>query len=452
MGCGGSRLDNRGDMLPSKLRPLLWKRYEDIKRQKNGGLLKDSPNHSKKELLKDGVLDGDNSSQHHFPSDKDRRSISSHEDDVKVAPAPEIDETTTENLKIAKAVESNPEFDKQCEQVKDNPDEATLPAGSIDVKSNEKSTQIEEIEKPGAGSQELASVAPDNDETSEKQDSKHGEDAENKTLEAMASALKNFNETEKDGDKDARNSEQEDKEEGRLSNMDESYICPGSPSFRVYFVESLTTDDEATISFLTVNGGHNVAEKDDDADRKSSSDLYSCEIIESVKSNVLSGSIEKKKGKKRQRLRVIRKGKNLLKKVHMMLKFQSTAVQFGSVLRNLLSSVKGMQILGLQQKPECSLDEFQQVIQFDRLRRSRDGSASSVLERQPKDQVASAAWLTLSNTIPGVYNPSSGINSQRSSPPTNIILMDSSTNNPMLQPQNTIIDENIQLTDKVERT
>ncbi|CAK7336785.1 unnamed protein product [Dovyalis caffra] len=286
-------------MLPAKLRPLLWKRYEDIKRQKNGGLLKDSPNHSKKELLKDGVSDGDNSSQHHCPSDKDRRSTSSHEDDVKVAPAPELDETTTENLKIAKAVESKQEFDKQCEQVKDNPDEATLPAVSVDVKSNETSTQIEEVEKPGAGSQELASVAPDNDETIEKQDSKRGEDGEDKTLEAMASALKNVNEIEKDGDKDARNSEQEDKEEGRLSNMDESYICPGSPSFRVYFIESLTTDDE---------------EKDDDADQKSSSDLYSGEIIESVKSN---------------------------------------------------------EILGLQQKPECSLDEFQQVSQFDQLRRCK---------------------------------------------------------------------------------
>ncbi|KAL9372892.1 hypothetical protein Peur_035136 [Populus x canadensis] len=283
MGCGGSRPDNRADVLPAKLRPLLWKRYEEMKRQKNARIVKDSPNHSKKELLKDGVSDGDSS-----PRDNDRRSISSQEDDVKVAPAPECDETTTENVKIAKAVELKPEFNKQCEQ-------ATLPAGSINIISNETSTQMKEVETPVAGSQGLASAAPYNNETNDKQDSKHGEDGEDKTLEAMDTAMKNVNGIEMCGDKNEQDSELEDE----LRSMDESCICPGSPSFRVYFIESSTnTDDE---------------DKDDDTDKKSSSDQDSSEVIESVNSNELSGTIEKKKGKRGRRFRVIPKGKNLLK-------------------------------------------------------------------------------------------------------------------------------------------
>ncbi|KAJ6358645.1 hypothetical protein OIU76_000376 [Salix suchowensis] len=298
MGCGGSRPENRADVLPAKLRPLLWKRYEEMKRQKNAGILKDSPNHSKKELLKDGVSDGDNSSNHHSPRDNDRGSSSSQEDDVRVAPAPECDETTTGNVKIAEAVELKPELNKQSEQVKGKPDEATLPAGSINVISNEKTTQIKEVETPVAGSQGLASAAPYNNETSDKQDSKHGEDGEDKTLEAMDTAMKTVNEIEMGVDQNEQDSELEDEEEGRLRSMDESCICPGSPSFRVYFIESSTnTDDE---------------DKDDDTDKKSSSDQESSEIIESVSSNELSGAIEKKKGKRGRRFRVIPKGKNLL--------------------------------------------------------------------------------------------------------------------------------------------
>ncbi|KAG5234291.1 nucleolin [Salix suchowensis] len=230
MGCGGSRPENRADVLPAKLRPLLWKRYEEMKRQKNAGILKDSPNHSKKELLKDGVSDGDNSSNHHSPRDNDRGSSSSQEDDVRVAPARNAMKQRLEMLRL-------PRLDKQ--------------------------------------------------------DSKHGEDGEDKTLEAMDTAMKTVNEIEMGVDQNEQDSELEDEEEGRLRSMDESCICPGSPSFRVYFIESSTnTDDE---------------DKDDDTDKKSSSDQESSEIIES-----LSGAIEKKKGKRGRRFRVIPKGKNLL--------------------------------------------------------------------------------------------------------------------------------------------
>ncbi|KAJ6748355.1 hypothetical protein OIU79_029461 [Salix purpurea] len=277
MGCGGSRPENRADVLPAKA----------------------SPSSLEEELLKDGVSDGDNSSNHHSPRDNDRGSSSSQEDDVRVAPAPECDETTTGNVKIAEAVELKPELNKQSEQVlKGKPDEVTLPAGSINVISDEKTTQIKEVETPVAGSQGLASAAPYNNETSDKQDSKHGEDGEDKTLEAMDTAMKTVNEIEMGVDQNDQDSELEDEEEGRLRSMDESCICPGSPSFRVYFIESSTnTDDE---------------DKDDDTDKKSSSDQESSEIIESVSSNELSGAIEKKKGKRGRRFRVIPKGKNLL--------------------------------------------------------------------------------------------------------------------------------------------
>lgn len=42
---------------------------------------------------------------------------------------------------------------------------------------------------------------------------------------------------------------------------------------------------KVTTSLLTMNGGCNLADKDDDTDKKSSSDQDSSEVIESVNSN-----------------------------------------------------------------------------------------------------------------------------------------------------------------------
>ncbi|KAF2312824.1 hypothetical protein GH714_040540 [Hevea brasiliensis] len=109
MGCSGSKFDSKAESVPTRLRPLLRRKFEEMRRRKHGLSLKDdgSATLSKKELLKFGVSDDDNSSQ---PQDVDHKSISSQEDHgLKVVPPPESVETAPKNkMDPNKVVETAP--------------------------------------------------------------------------------------------------------------------------------------------------------------------------------------------------------------------------------------------------------------------------------------------------------------------------------------------------------
>ncbi|KAK6250298.1 hypothetical protein QQP08_010523 [Theobroma cacao] len=111
--------------------------------------------------------------------------------------------------------------------------------------------------------------------------------------------------TEQNNNKDNNNAEEEDKEKveelaleetedeeyGRFSNVEGSLICPGSPSFRVYYIESLQNKED--------NG------KDDYMNKGSLSDtdVDAVETVESGKSTEESVAKIKKRGRKGMKFR-----------------------------------------------------------------------------------------------------------------------------------------------------
>ncbi|KAJ9140123.1 hypothetical protein P3X46_030805 [Hevea brasiliensis] len=278
MGCSGSKFGSEAESVPAKLRPLLLLRFEEMRRWRHGVSLKDndSATLSKKELLKDDLIsDSDNSSH---PRDFDHKSISSQEDhSLKIAPAPESDETAPKNKidpnKVAKTAPlllMSPYKDVNHKAV-----EAPLPAGSPRV--SDKTRKEKNIQQDCK------------DENKEKE-------AEVKAVEAMPD-VEEMEATETAGDE---NGEEED---GTLSSLTQKCDGPGSPSFRVYFIESLDNIKEDGI----------VKDDDGDDDDEGSEKKSECEdspaTIEFT--NAGSETKTKNKGKKGIRLRrVIPKGRS----------------------------------------------------------------------------------------------------------------------------------------------
>lgn len=91
MGCGGSKLDPEDEAVPPRLRPLLRRRLEEIKKRRQATALKGDAL-SRKELLKNEVEDDDHSAVQSLPDNNETKSSSSRDGSIrsaKVAPAPE---------------------------------------------------------------------------------------------------------------------------------------------------------------------------------------------------------------------------------------------------------------------------------------------------------------------------------------------------------------------------
>ncbi|KAM6570397.1 hypothetical protein CsatB_018382 [Cannabis sativa] len=162
MGCQNSKLNADVLAIPPKLRPILWRKVEELRNRRRNGVV-NGTTISKKELLKDGKV-------YMLPSSVDenesRKSISLEDDSVSSSgsrPKPVKEETKMETME-----EKTEEEDKDSAVVK--------------VEALEKMVVVEEEEE---------------------------EEKENEEEEME---------------------EEEDEERGNL--------CPGSPSFRVFFVES----------------------------------------------------------------------------------------------------------------------------------------------------------------------------------------------------------------------
>ncbi|XP_030493632.2 uncharacterized protein LOC115709628 [Cannabis sativa] len=160
MGCQNSKLNADVLAIPPKLRPILWRKVEELRNRRRNGVV-NGTTISKKELLKDGKV-------YMLPSSVDenesRKSISLEDDSVSSSgsrPKPVKEETKMETME-----EKTEEEDKDSAVVK--------------VEALEKMVVVEEEEEKENEEEEME--------------------------------------------------EEEDEERGNL--------CPGSPSFRVFFVES----------------------------------------------------------------------------------------------------------------------------------------------------------------------------------------------------------------------
>lgn len=196
MGCSSSRLDDNGDVLPAKARPLFLLRLEEIRRQKHPKALKDSTP-SKKELL-----------------------LEDKEDEEIV--------TTTQPLlnKSAKVMPLQDET-RSCvtsEGSKQGSPERVGDNSNKDIKS-EKETSTEN----GKGEEKEGRI----NEASAKDD----DDDEAKVEPNWDGDIKN----EEEGDEEE---EEDDEDDGKiLRHHEDDEAFPGSPSFRVYFIDNMSKKD-----------------------------------------------------------------------------------------------------------------------------------------------------------------------------------------------------------------
>ncbi|XP_010532216.1 PREDICTED: uncharacterized protein LOC104808263 [Tarenaya hassleriana] len=139
MGCGGSRMGNAGgDEVSARIRPLLRRRLEEMKKRSHASVLRGNQTLSKKELLKHGGSDGEETEH-----DGSMRS-------AKVAPAPsDHDEVNNEEVVYEEVVEKVIEVVKEQRDDGDYDDHGGCDDGhghDVDGDHHEEEDEEEEIE------------------------------------------------------------------------------------------------------------------------------------------------------------------------------------------------------------------------------------------------------------------------------------------------------------------
>ncbi|XP_065872801.1 uncharacterized protein [Euphorbia lathyris] len=214
MGCSGSKCDPHADSIPAKIRPLLLRRFDELKRRSRIIVSSKSlaTDLSKKELLKDAVISDDDISAHHQQPNSDQ---------------------------LIQKKEANDDGEKAAK----------------------------EAQPPLRSSRAVVPEPGNEPERMLKQRSK-----QDMHVKVDMSAIGN-----------------------RIS---DDCLYPGSPSFRFYFIDSLTDKDD----------DDNYSDNEDDFDKKSQIDRSSSVDAESINSD--SASKTKKKSRRVHRLRnMIPKGR-----------------------------------------------------------------------------------------------------------------------------------------------
>ncbi|KAF5730981.1 hypothetical protein HS088_TW19G00584 [Tripterygium wilfordii] len=235
MGCGASKAENGGEVVPVRLRPFLRRRFEEIKTRNAMAMKHEGATLSKKQLLKDGEEEDDDS----------QKSVSSQEDSQVSPPLPEPEMTRNE------VAEEN----------------------------------VVDVATPRS-----AKVAPE-PECDDKDEDDDNEIA-NKEMDVPVLVKEEVLVMETDG--------AEDEEVGRLvRNVEDRYICPGSPSFRVYCIDQ--SFDDSTDESKNKEEDHTILQS------------QSGSMSAGSKSDGESETKIKKKGKKVYRFKkvIIPKGKLL---------------------------------------------------------------------------------------------------------------------------------------------
>ncbi|KAG2298950.1 hypothetical protein Bca4012_010507 [Brassica carinata] len=210
MGCGGSRLGgaaaaraNEGGvvLLPAGIRPLLRRRLEEMKKRSHANVFKGNNTLSKTELLRH------NSSE---DGDEKEETVESLKLSSKVAPAP--DHHVEEKKEVIYEKVSSIDEVKEDEEVVKKQDEKNDDAINVKIEGNDGINHDEVI------------IAK-----------KEGDDG---VAQDYCVNLDKVIIAKKEGDNGV------DHDEGKMSNLDERMICPGSPSFRVYCIDVASDDEE----------------------------------------------------------------------------------------------------------------------------------------------------------------------------------------------------------------
>lgn len=194
MGGQNSKLTPEAEAMPARIRTLLQRKYEEIRNRTRATKIKDDTTLSKKQLLKpehqeDGVVNSVSQSLHSSPENSS--------ESPKVQPTPE-----KKSSKVAPVLLDHNEIEGQkSEEVEENKEDQKLENNVEEHKEKQRA--------------KVAKVVP--------------------VYIGGVFALEQATEVEE---------EDEDHEEGMRSNNYQMFMCPASPSFRVYCQEALEIEKE----------------------------------------------------------------------------------------------------------------------------------------------------------------------------------------------------------------
>ncbi|KAL5543831.1 hypothetical protein UlMin_007615 [Ulmus minor] len=260
MGCQNSKLSGDLMAIPPKLRPLLWRKFEEMRRRRNvvpGTTL------SNKQLLIDGCQEECSTFLASSVHESESRSIASAES---VA-------TSRSHEKTGK------ESDKKCEE-------------------NEKSKSEGQEEK------KTEALKDEDQEENEQNNVKNDEiEIDLKVVQAVAIeevVVVKDEERAVEEKEDEERAMEEKEDEGKDEVREGEKIYPGSPSFRVYFIEALENDEDENESKTEEK---DEDDKDDNGSEKKQHGEENVDNIIVVASNEeQEAKIIKKKGKRGMRI------------------------------------------------------------------------------------------------------------------------------------------------------
>ncbi|PKI56582.1 uncharacterized protein LOC116212707 [Punica granatum] len=273
MGCANSKLGREGstEVMPSRLGPILRNRLENIRRRRrvaDAMTLKESTL-STKELLEDAAApDSSEDTSSRRSTSKPDREDEDHRHSLPFFPCNDRIPPEEKELKEKGRDEEGGRGTHQ-------PKECTMKSEDIDdERKMQKLREEKMIEAVTAAIEQVAMQEVINEEDREKLDE---------------------NDEHKDDDND--------ESKMRIPSKSDDYICPGSPSFRVYCVASVSADDSDndTDECGDINDAPKITSKSED----------SSEIRESVNSNEGHDSVTNKseshgsKGKRPKGLRKV---------------------------------------------------------------------------------------------------------------------------------------------------
>lgn len=233
MGCQNSKLSSDAAAVPPKVRPLLRRRFDEMRRRRKNGM-------SKKELLNSHSC----------------KTISSPEESVASAKAQPCSMKSQEFSKQESIQEENKTLLNAQESIDSSLGKPVMEEKSdmvIPMAESGKKNEEEPEEHKSKGNEENveeskeAAVENIEQETSGQDTKQEEEDEEESDKNVMEAVEKKEVAAEKETtkeDKDDEEEEDDDDEETSEDEGSEANICPGSPSFRVYCIGTLPNTQE----------------------------------------------------------------------------------------------------------------------------------------------------------------------------------------------------------------
>lgn len=233
MGCNNSSLNGDGEVLPVRLRPLLRQRMEEFRKRRSNGVslgVGEEGGLSKKQLLKDDAAEDENSQSSDENEIEKKQNVLVRvvvvEKLSKVVPLPDFECMNDE-------LQCRDHKDQEQEKVKDV-------AKEVDIKKSvpEPEDKFEEVSEK----HEEVNYAKDDEEYAQHKEA-YAKCEEESAKQKEANAKHELETAKHHSDDEENDEEEEDDDDYEIGRC----IGPGSPSFRIYYVEAEKRKQEEKI-------------------------------------------------------------------------------------------------------------------------------------------------------------------------------------------------------------